>query len=107
MSGTVDPGDTAGSPHDEGTAARRWRVRREREHGADGTGDVQERLDGNPYLDGLKYACMAFAGIGLVACLVSPAFGLFLWGVAGLCLVGWLGVSALLWQPPSAEHPPE
>jgi hypothetical protein len=103
----ADPGSPADSPREEGTAARRWRARREREHRGDGLADGQERLDGNPYLDGLKYACMAFAGFGLVACLASRVAGLFLWALAGLCLVGWLVVGALLWQPPSAPHPPE
>lgn len=102
MSETIDPDDTA---PEEGAASRRWRARRESEHGADGHGDGQERLDGNPYVDGLKYACAGFAGLGLITFALRPELGLLLWCIAGVSLVGWLVVGALLWQPPSGQPP--
>ncbi|MET9018521.1 hypothetical protein ABZV93_00910 [Actinopolymorpha sp. NPDC004070] len=84
----------------------RWRARRDHERGLYRLGDGQERLDGNPYVDGLKYACAGFAGLGLITFALRPELGLLLWCLAGVSLVGWLGAGALLWQPPS-EQPPE
>ncbi|GAA2755191.1 hypothetical protein [Actinopolymorpha rutila] len=100
-----EPTEPSDALHEGGAAARRWRARREREHGLD-AGDGQERLDGNPYVDGLKYACAGFAGLGLIAFALRPDLGLLLWGLAGLSLVGWLVVGALLWQPPTEQPPP-
>jgi hypothetical protein len=94
----------------ESAAARRWRARRERETGqgdARDSGDRQERLDANPYVDGLKYACAGFAALGLITFVLQPALGLVLWSLAGLSLVGWMVVGAFLWQPPAGQPPAE
>lgn len=95
-------GDGVGD--DAGWMARRqesWRKRRKAERAGEGKSEpslVNPRLDDNPYVKGLLYCAVAFAGLGVAGLLIGGGGGFCL--AAGTFFVAWMAVSAILWRPP-------